>query len=451
MMELGSKEPFERGVLLSQKIKESYYYFSIREVKKIREPVFLSFKEYVEDLKEITKLAEIDEDLRRELLDYIIAIKMGAKIPIDYFTTQREFRQFVISNHLDRIFFATKLILKYDIYGEIHLPVEIREGSISWFPWQAFRWEKRTTGYAVFIEDRFLFETDLERTFFDDYCVLLYGITKYNKLDSAHFRPYRYEDPMMYDYQNVLEILVNWNVEEKKSYIYNTHVSMELKSSDGLIRSVGQDIFDHIRDLPKYGIFRSAQGNTIIRTPDDASYYPKNHRNLKRFKFPITQQEHDKMIALVESDKYNNKRVASLMRGNCVSYTCRMVNEILGYELKGDILGLELMLRNYFPIWVDVYVIRFAQIYKLLPKWLQKGLFFFPPVYISNLLLGVVFYTTSSFGFDNHRDYSFTDFLLRPWTIRCDIPKILMAKLNKYSDEDGLINRDDYPPGYVFD
>jgi len=411
----------------------------------------LAFKEYVEDLKEITKNAQIDEAMRKELLDYIVALKMGAKVPIDYYLTHREFRQFIISNHLDRIFFASKLILKYDTSGRVYVPVEFREGTISWYAWDDFRWDRRASGYAVYIGDQFLFETDSERHFFPDYTVLMYGITKYNKLESANFRPYRYEDPNNFGNQYLFEVLVNWNVEDRHAYIYNTHVSMELKSADGMVRSMGQDIFDHVRLLPKYAFFRAAQGSTIIRTPDDASYYPKNHRNMKRFKFPITKQEHDQFIALVESDKFNNTRVASLMKGNCVSYTKRLIRKILNYEVKGDILGFELMLRNYLPATVDPFVVKFAAMYKAMPPWMQKAMFFLPPVYISNLLLGVVIYLTSSFGFDNHREYLFTDFLFRPWNIRCDIPRILMHSLDKYADEDGFIDRTNFPSGYIFD
>ena len=437
--------------MLTSKIEEAYYFYSVRDIKKLSEPDYLQFKEYVEDLKEVVKIASLDDNLRGDLLNYIIAIKMGAKVPIDYFCIEGELGRFILSNHFDRKFFASKLILKYDQYGNIYLPFELKSEATSWLIWQDLRWDRRSTGFAVYHEDMFLFETDGDLKFFQDYTVLLYGVVKYNSFESANFRPYRYQDPSYNDFKNYLDVIISSRSDDKVSYFHRTHVHMELFSSDGFVRSMGQDIYDHVQMMPVYGVMRSAQGSTIINTPDETSYNPKHHRNYSRYRFPVTKKEHDQIIALVESDKFNHKRIASLMRGNCVSYTRRLLLKILNYDVSADALALVMFFRNYGPRWLDELVTNISDECKRYPSWVRKVMFFIPPFYLLNLIAALGIAILSSKGFESHREYSALDFFIRPWRIRLDIPYQIDKTLERYSNDDGVIERTNYPDGFVFD
>jgi hypothetical protein len=436
---------------LTTKIEEAYYFYSVRDIKKLPEPVFLQFKEYVEDLKEIVKLAEIDDEIKECLLNYILSIKMGARLPIDFFNKERKLRRFVLANHLDRYFFTTKLILKYDNYGNVYLPFELKKEAVSWLIWKDLRWDKRSTGYAVYHEDKFLFEVDGDLTLFQDYCVLMYGFVKYNAFTSADLRPFRYQDPVNNDYKNYLDVIIVVRNDDKVSYFHRTHVYMELCGADGFVRSFGQDIYDHVHNMPYYGVMRAAQGSGIISTPDITSYNPKHHRLEKRYRLAVTKKEHDQIIALVESDKYNHKRIASLMKGNCVSYTRRLLSKIFNYDVHTDAGAVEMFFRNYGPSWLDDLVVSFASECRRLPSWVRKALFFVPPFYILNLMGALGITVLSIRGFESHREFSTIDYFFRPWRVRLDLPYQIDKTLDKYSDKNGFIDRSNFPEGFVFD
>lgn len=436
--------------ILSERVLAAYDYLSLRDIHKIDERLFLTFKEYVEDLKEVITKSNLPIPVKNELRDYIFTIKMGAKVPIDTFCHESSLRLFCDMNFLDQIFFQLKHTLKYDQHGFIYLPFELKRDSVSWIRFSDLEFKKTNSGYDVYFEKQLMFQTDQNFMLTDDFTVLMFGITKYNRFLSADFRPYRYQDPSIYNYQNLLDIIVTWRNDGKDSYFFQTHVSMELKGKDGFIRSFGQDIFDHVFTLPAYGYLRAAAGNTIISTPDLSSVYPKHHRFTKRVSIPVTQKEFDQIIALVESDKYNSQRVANLIKGNCVSYTCRVLNKVLRMNIEADVSGFEIMARNLLPKGATKYIVKVRKAFQIFPKWMQKALYFFPPIYIFYLLAGVVTYSMSFNGYKNYRQYSVTDHLIRPWKIRCDIPRILVEVLESYVGSDHVLNRSDYGAGFVY-
>ncbi len=417
----------------------------------LSEEFSLLFKELVEDIEYKIKTLKCKKELKQPLLMIIVAVKLGARIPLNYLEGDLRLINFIKNNNLDLVFFTSKLTLKFDKQMGVMIPVETRRNCISWFSWNSLEWKAEGSIFNVYYKNELLFQTEENLAFTDDYCSLMCGITKYNIIESADFRPYKYQDPASYCYQNLLIVQITWKLDKKTSYFHQTHASLELKDQHGLVRSVGQDIFDHVHASPKHRFSRSAKRSSIIKTPDLTSYYPKNHRMVKKFIFPISKKEHDRLVTLVESDKFNHKETASLMKGNCVSYTCSLLKRGLDYNVYAHVAGFEILTRNIFPSKVDNFIQKSIKKLGKIPSFLQKAFFFFPPVYLLGVMLGYVNYITSKTGYNDHREYSLKDYLFRPWIIRCDIPLILKDVLERYADESGVINREQYPPGSIFD
>jgi hypothetical protein len=437
--------------MLEEMINEAYNYLSARNIIMLSEDFYILFKELVEDIEYKIKTLKCKKELKNPLLTKIVVIKLGAKIPLNYFDEDLEFYKFIKNNNLDLIFFVSKLTIKFDKQSGVMIPVETRRNCISWFVWNSLEWKWKDSLFSVYHKNELLFQTDESLTFTEDYCSLMCGITKYNIVESADFRPYKYQDPASYSYQNLLIVQITWKLDKRASYFHQTHASLELKDEHGLVRSVGQDIFDHVHASPKHRFSRSAKRSSIIKTPDLTSYYPKNHRMIKKFIFPISKKEHDRLITLVESDKFNHKETASLMKGNCVSYTCSLLKRGLDYNVYADVAGFEILTRNIFPAKVDNFIQKAVKKLQKIPSFLQKAFFFFPPVYLLGVILGYINFIASKTGYNDHREYSLNDYLFRPWIIRCDIPLILKDVLERHADENGVICREKYPPGSIID
>ena len=166
-----------------------------------------------------------------------------------------------------------KFALKYDMVNGLLLPIEIHKDSISWFSWENLVWEKKKEGYLVKVKNLILFETDKHKILTQEYSFLLFGIVKYNAITSANFRPFMKLNQSNSTGKYFLDIITNCMINKKASYLRDTHVFLELIDSNGYVRSVGQDIFDSIRDNPVYGFFRASSSSKIIRTPDLSSFF----------------------------------------------------------------------------------------------------------------------------------------------------------------------------------
>lgn len=415
------------------------------------EKAFFTFKKVVEILENAIEKAKFSKEKLYALKDEILAIKTGANLPLDFFYKEVNLRNFLEINDLEKIFFLSKLNVRYDRNKGAILPFEGQGGSINWILWEDLIWEKTKDGYDVSEGKNLLFKTDRNTYFTNDYTALMYGITKYNKITSANFRPYRYEDPASYDHKYLLQVVVNWGNQKNFSYFFQTHAYMELKGPDGMVRSVGQDIFDHLRTLSIFSINNAINRSSIITTPDKDCYSTKVGRNRKRITFELTKKEFQQVIALVESDKYNHQSPATVLKGNCVSYTCRILKEVLKYDIKGDVNGLEIFWRNRLPRVFDKFIVKICQKFSKLPTWAKKVLFFLPPVILFSAMVGTYGKLTSRKGFKKHTHYKLSDFFFRPWMVRVDLPFQLYSVLSAYADENGVIKRGEFPPGSVFD
>ena len=434
-----------------REIKFAYDFYLLRDQKKLAEEVFFAFKKFVEILENKIEQARFGQEEFFACKDQILAIKTGANVPLDYFNKAIELRDFLESNRLDAIFFLSKLSVRYDQFKGAILPFESKQGSISWIFWSELVWEKTGGGYAVFADKQLLFKTNSQGVFTKDYTALMYGITEYNKIESANFRPYRYEDPASYDHKYLLQVIVNWRDRKDFSYFFGTHAYLELKGPDGMVRSVGQDIFDHVRALSIFSINNATNRSSVVSTPDMDCYFTKSKRNRKRITFELTKREYNQIISLVESDKFNHQKTASTLKGNCVSYVCRILKLVLKYEVKADINGLEIFFRNALPKVFDQPLSNISRKLFKLPLWAQKTLFFSPPIILFYFLVGVYGKLTSRGGFKQYTDYKFSDWIFRPWMIMIDLPLELYRVLHAHADESGNVQRSKFPPGTIFD
>lgn len=387
---------------------------------------------------------------KERLVKKLLAIKVGGNLPLDFFLCHQEIYDFFLKNNLGEIFLVLQLSIEYTDEEGIFLPIEIHTGRLSWYSWNTFLWKEIDEGYEVRYKNILLFKTNKEKKLLDEYSILMYGIVKYHSIFSAEIRPIKRINCDKLLGKRFLDIKINYDV-VKPSHLFRTHAYMELIDENGYVFSVGQDIFDHIKSLPKYRFFQSGKGSSILNSPDVASFNINKQRKVASVRIPITKKEYSRIIAQVESDKYNHQRVASLQKGNCVSYCCRILSLCLDYEVIPDRFSLEMILKEYMPDSIDK---GFEWIRKRSPnrkKWFMKAIFFFPPIYFLSCLLGLIVYFGGIRGYKNHKDFSLFSFLFTPWKVRSDVPKDMIEVLKKYVDENNEIDRIKYPSGTIFD
>jgi hypothetical protein len=441
----------EQVALLTKIVKETYDFLSIRNIRRAGEGIYQSFKVFVENLSNHVLLAKICEKEKELLVSQILSIKVGAKVPIDTFVKESVLKEFILINGLAEIFFTTKLVILFHKRKGYFLPVELEEEKISWQSWMDLTWKETARGYGVFSDGKLLFKTGKSKKLTREYSTLWYGITQYDRRRASIFRPYKHTDPSYHGGGHLLQVVVTWEKAEKFSYLAKTHVSLEIKDDKGAVRSVGQDIYDHIRVIPKRGFFRAASRSSIIKTPDDASYYPRHFREIKTVSIPLTKKEHDQIVYLVESDKYNHKSAASLLKGNCVSYVRSILKRVLGYEVLADISAHELLLREFLPNKLEPFLHKAFEKVRALPFLLRRALYFAPPLYPILASIGLLSFISSYYGHNHHKEYHLYTYLFFPWRIRCDIPRLFYDVLVKYTDENGVIDRKKHPELFCFD
>lgn len=441
----------EQKELLSKMVKETYDFLSIRNIRRAGEGVYQSFKVFVENLSDHISKSKIANKEKDHLFSQILSIKVGAKVPLDTFVKDSMLKEFILINALAEIFFTTKLVILFHKRKGYFLPVELEEEKISWKSWMDLTWKETSKGYEVFSDKELLFKTGKSKRLTREYSTLWYGITQYDRRRASTFRPYKHADPSFHGGGHLLQIIVTWEKGEKFSYLAKTHVSLELKDDKGAVRSVGQDIYDHIKVVPKRGFFRAANRAAIIKTPDDASYYPKHFREIKTISIPLSKKEHDQIIYLVESDKYNHKSAASLLKGNCVSYVRSILKRVLGYEVLADISAHELLLREFLPAKCEPYLQKMFVKVRALPFFLRRALYFMPPLYPILASIGILSFISSYYGHNHYKEYPLYTYIFFPWKIRCDIPRLFYDVLEKYCDGRGVIDRKSHPESFCFD
>lgn len=451
LKDLQDSTPEKTLSVFSNFVKGAYESLSSLNIRAVDERDYLSFKAYIDDLSYFIRHSKIKEEDKFYLHNQIGVIKLGARIPLDFLQKTSNLRDFIRVNGLENIFWTLKQTLGYDEVHGVALPVETKELETTWYFFKELTWETTEEGYKVSIRGKILFETDPYMIFSREYCMLWSGITHYDRRKSTNFRPYKYQDPSIYGNKHQLEIMVTWRKGEEFSYLAATHVSMELKSANGEVRSVGQDIYDHIRAVPMRGFFRATSRCSIVKTPDEASFYPKHHRATKWITIPLTKKEHDKIIEIVQEDKGDCNHVAALLKGNCVSYTCTILKRVLDYNVISDVCAHEILLREFLPNKLDKLVQKVLAKTCLFPPYIQRALFYIPPLSLIIGAIGLWSFFSSYYGHNHHQEYPLWKYLLKPWSIRCDIPKFFFDVLDRYTDEHGVISRSSYPSGSIFD
>jgi hypothetical protein len=137
----------------------------------------------------------------------------------------------------------------------------------------------------------------------------------------------------------------------------------------------------------------------------------------------------------VEKDKANKEHSMSVMKGNCVSYVLKILRLGLGLEVNATMHGLHVMLKAWVPnSWYRAFFNRFDPWYSKKSDFAKKGLYFLPFVYIPSFLLGIAALFTRQNNYQEIRDFSFLDLIIRPWKLSCEHPLALHRKLDEVGD-----------------
>ena len=122
----------------------------------------------------------------------------------------------------------------------------------------------------------------------------------------------------------------------------------------------------------------------------------------------------------------------SVLKGNCVSYVLKILRLGVGIEMDASMHGLHIMLKALLPHSVyRAFFERFHDWYGNRTSITKKALFFLPFIYIPSFFLGVAALFTRQNNYQEMRDFSFLDLIIRPWKLSCEHPLALHRKLGK--------------------
>jgi hypothetical protein len=369
-------------------------------------------------------------DKNGELEPLMLQLRLGGNIPHTWLKENFEFRKFIKSNYLHHRFFALRIPLKFDAEKGAMLPFARAEETV-WIAWN----EIKNEGFVFKKDDELLFETNKQYVLLNNYTVLHQGFTKYNVGIDPKWEPFMWADPREWGQKYVLEV---WTVslpEVKPPMFQRTHAYIVLKDNEGRVRSVGQDVLVDRDNFRITEILNRKPGFGKITTPDIYTFYPLNARRFWHTSIEITKEEHDRVISIVEKDKANKEHSMSVLKGNCVSYVLKILRLGLGLEVNATMHGLHVMLKAWLPnSWYRAFFKKFDPWYSQRSDLAKKGLYFLPFVYIPYFLLGIAALFTRQNNYQEIRDFSFLDLIIRPWKLSCEHPLALHRKLDEVGD-----------------
>ena len=366
---------------------------------------------------------QVDKKGEFDLL--LFSLRLGGKISVSWLKENPIFRKFIKNNHLHHRFFALRVALLFDEKRGVALPVQMG-GETEWVYWS----DIKETKFKFFHNDNIVFETDKQYRLIPLYTVLYLGICKYDVGIDPKWEPFQVADPVEWGNKYILEV---WTVSLpmlKPPMFQRTHAYIVLKDDKGNIRSVGQDVLVDRANYRITEILNRKSGFGKITTPDIYTFFPRNSRRFWNVSFEITEEEHNRIIALVEQDKLNKEHSMSVLKGNCVSYVLKILKIGVGLDIDASMHGLHIILKAFLPnsVYRSVFS-RFHNWYAARSTLIKKICFFLPFIYIPSLLLGLTALFTRQNNYQEIRDFSALDLFFRPWKLSCEHPLALHRKL----------------------
>jgi hypothetical protein len=400
---------------------------------------------------------ELSEDFKR-LKAKVTAAKCGGIISPDIFeqTAYKDFKQFVESNHIDNKLLALQMQIypgRFDSAPIIPIAVGDLQGLGSTeLSWSDLRKENVTNeeteevvGYKFFhpTQNEIVFETDINYQLTADYSFNYRGIIKYNSTRSPEIIPFNTRNPEEWGNKYILEVwtaLVDLNG-EKIQLLFGDHTYMVLKNGvTGTITGFGQfGLTDEMSCVDYVTPLARKKGG--LESPDRYMFLPENSHSFHKTEIILSQQEYDKVLRRWQRDKANPDHTVSAVKGNCTSYTVKVIKEELEIDLQSQMGTAGFFIRQLFPTSVQRFLFNsWENTIGQLPVGVQKALYFLPVFYIPQLLL-VLFCKLLSFrGYQNRTDFETFDIFFRPWNLYVDHPMRLREHLQK-TVPNGILDR----------
>ncbi len=397
-------------------------------------------------VKKVTRIKGLDEATIVKLRAQTLVLKLGGKIPVEWMINEnnRPFWLFIVRNYFHQDFFALRLQLPFD-YGEgPSIPIFRKGLGLVWTPFSRIMIEKDSDGkgFSFSYEGKPLFATNSSYQLGPNYCCFYNGIQKYNIYNDAKWLPHDKRNPKEWGQRYILEVwITRENVNnDRPSMFARTHAYMMLLDKDGYVRSVGQDALIDFKDYKVWEVLSRKPGYGKISTPDKFVLYPTNARKFWNVSIEISKKQHDEIIALVEKDKSNKNHSMSVMKKNCVSYTMKILREVLGFEVNGAFNGIHIFFKACLPDkWYRRFMKKFMPWYERQPSVVKKVIHFFPPFYLVFLFTAVCGRIITQNSFNGERDYDLLKVLAYPWVLEVDHPLSLHRELEKHADKEGFI------------
>lgn len=397
-------------------------------------------------VKHLTREKGIEESVILHLRAQTLALKIGGKVPVDWLKkgSHRAFWLFIVRNYYHHDFFALRLQVPFDYEKGPSIPIYRKDLGVVWIPFNRILIEKdeKKQKFVFSYSEEVLFESDFGYVLGEDYTCFYNGIQRYNIYYATNWIPYDKRDPKEWGEKYILEVWTSSlrHYKDKPSLFYRTHAYMILLDKKGYVRSVGQDALIDIKDYKVLEVLATKPGYGKIATPDRYVLYPTNSRLFQRVSFELTKEQHDKLIELVEKDKKNPLHAMSVQKKNCVSYTMKVLKEILDFEIDGSISGIHIFFKAFLP---DRFYRKFM---KWFMPWFEKKspltkkmLHFFPPYYLAYLITMLGAAAISQNNYRGIKDYRLRDILFTPWKHNVDHPLPLHRALEKHADDNGFI------------
>ncbi len=392
----------------------------------------LSLKEFdiIRTLLDNCYLYRKQVDKQGEFENLVLSLRLGGNIPPEWLKENPLFRKIIKANYLHHRLFVLRVALPFDEKKGAALP--FKEGDqTKWIYWS----EIQENDYHFYSNEILLFETDNQYRLLTKYTCLYLGICDYDVGIDPKWEPFQRADPAEWQGKYILEV---WTVSLpliKPPMFQRTHAYIVLKDNQGSVRSVGQDVLVDRANYRITEILNRKPGFGKITTPDIYTFYPTNSRRFWNVSFEITKEEHDRIVAIVEKDKINKEHSMSVLKGNCVSYVLKILKEGVGIEMDASMHGLHILLKSMLPnSWYRAFFEQFHDWYGSRSSFVKKVLFFLPIVYIPSFLLGIAALFTRQNNYQEIRDFSFIDLIIRPWKLSCEHPLALHRKLDAIQD-----------------
>ena len=399
-------------------------------------------------VKTVTREKEVSPEVVQKLRAQTLILKLGSKIPLSWMraNANSNFWNFIVRNYLQHDFFSLRLQLPFDYANGPSIPVYQEDLGLVWVPFQRIKIEKDEAGEKLnySLDEKLLFSTDTNHFLGIEYACFYNGLQKYNIFTNPNWLPYDKRDPKAWKEKYLCQIWIFSKHESKgrPSLFHRTHAYMKLLDKYGHVRAVGQDVLVEFANYKVRELLSRKPGYGKIATPDKSVFYPTNSRRFWHVEIEITEEEHNKIIEIVQEDKKNKNHSMSVLRKNCVSYVIKLLDQALGLKVNARLNGIHVFFKTLMPDkWYRAFMRKFDPWYNRQKPFVQKAVYFFPPFYVLSLIAGILVQMTQSNNFQNEKkDLPFFESIVYPWKVAADHPLSFHRNLEKLADEDGVIH-----------